>query len=53
MYREIFIQAGLKLLKIWWPCLLIIDIGLIYLFFIERRDKHKKRSFRRQSEKVH
>lgn len=39
MYREIFIQAGLKFLKIWWPCLLIIDIGLIYLFFIERRDK--------------
>jgi len=52
MYRKILLQASLKLIRIWWPSLLFISVALVYLYFEERRDKHKKRPFRRQSEKV-
>jgi len=45
-------QATLLVLKNFLPAVIFIVFGLAYIYLDEKKDKHKKRPFRRQSEKV-
>lgn len=45
-------RATLLVLKKFLPAFLFTVIGLAYIYLDEKRDKHKKRPFRRQTEKV-
>ncbi len=48
----IVLKAIIKIIKYFFPAFLFTVIGLAYIYLDEKKDKHKKRPFRRQTEKV-
>ncbi|GFN37183.1 hypothetical protein [Tepidimicrobium xylanilyticum] len=48
----IFYKAILKVIKYFFPAITVFVVGLGIIAHDEGRDKHKKRPFRRPSDKV-